>query len=281
MKICYFCDFENFTCEDFCERCNNSIIEIRHEIFNIPSFWKRNYQLYAIFAIFFTIYEYLTRSEVLTNDQKYIVIVPLIVAIYLFSHLTYKAWLIVKSRQWQNTEELTREKSFFEFIGICGIHVLLIIVLLVSLPKEARDYFGFLLGMFIFLIFFFVNYSYEQYRKTFRILVWSVLFFEIFIILLILIPFLAKITNNELFAFYYTWVAQISLYLAIGGFLAYALIAVGYNTIKGQYVPLLSILQQERERGNYNLELLLGIDVLIGIVLCCFIFSLKQLYAGL
>ena len=58
MKICYFCDFENFNEEDVCERCCQPIIKIKHEVFNIASFIKRNYQLYAISGIFIALYEY-------------------------------------------------------------------------------------------------------------------------------------------------------------------------------------------------------------------------------
>jgi hypothetical protein len=280
MKICYFCDFENFTRENVCERCNQPINGIRHEIFNIAGFIKRNYQLYAIFGILVTLYEYLVRSEV-PADQKYVGIFPLIVAFYLILHLTNKAAQIITSRQWQTTEELIRRESSFQFIIFGGIHILLIIALLVSLPKEARDYMGFFLGMFIFLIFFSANYTNEQYRKTFRILIWSVFCYEAFIFLFIIIPLVAKVTDNALFAFYYTWIAQISLYLAVGGFLAYSLITAGYNAICGQYIPFLSILQQEREQGNYNVEILLGFDILFGIILGMVIISIKELYAGL
>jgi hypothetical protein len=280
MKICRFCDFENFYRGDVCERCRQPINAIRHEIFNIAGFIKRNYQLYATFGILVALYEYLVRAEV-PADQKYVGIFPLIIAFYLILHLTNKAAQTITSRQWQPAEELVRRESSFQFIIFSGIHILLIIALLVSLPKEARDYMGFFLGMFIFLIFFSANYTNEQYRKTFRILVWSVLFYEAFIFLFIIIPFVAKNTDNALFAFYYTWIAQISLYLAVGGFLAYAFITVGYNAIWGQYIPFLSILQQERERGNYNLEMVLGFDILFGMILGMIIFSIKDLYAGL
>ena len=280
MKICYFCDFENFNNGDMCERCSQPINGIRHEIFNIAGFIKRNYQLYATFGILVVLYEYLVRMEV-PPDQKYVGIFPLIIAFYLIVHLINKAAQTITSRQWQPAEELLRRESSFQFLIFGGIHILLIIALLVSLPKEARDFMGFFLGMFIFLIFFSANYTYEQYRKTFRILVWSILFFETFVILFIILPFVAKITNDTFIAFYYTWIAQISIYLAVGGFLAYGLITVGYNVICRQFVPFLSILQEERELGNYNLEIVLGLDVLLGIILGMFIFSLKQLYAGL
>jgi len=157
MKICYFCDFENFTRDDICERCGKNINEIRHENFNIPDFLKQNYQLYAIFGILVLLYEYLVRTEVPSN-QKYLGIFPLIVAFYLILHLTNKSSLIIRSRQWQTTEELIRRESSFQFIIFSGFHILLIIAMLVSLPKEARDYMGFFIGMFIFLIFFSANY---------------------------------------------------------------------------------------------------------------------------
>ena len=280
MKICYFCDFENFTREDECERCGQPIFGIRHEIFNIAGFIKQNYQLYAIFGILVGLYEYLVRAEV-PADQKSFGIFPLIVAFYLILHLTNKAAQIIISRRWQNTEELVRRESLFQFIIFGGIHILLVFALLVSLPKETWNLMGFFLGMFIFLIFFSANYTNEQYRKTFRILLWSVLCYEASIFLIIIIPLIAKITDNALFAFYYTWITQISLYLAVGGFLTYALITVGYNAVCGQYIPFLSILQQERERGNYNLEMLLGLDILFGIILGMVIISIKDLYAGL
>jgi len=280
MKICYFCDFENFNNGDMCERCSQPINGIRHEIFNIAGFIKRNYQLYATFGILVVLYEYLVRMEV-PPDQKYVGIFPLIIAFYLIVHLINKAAQTITSRQWQPAEELLRRESSFQFLIFGGIHILLIIALLVSLPKEARDFMGFFLGMFIFLIFFSANYTYEQYRKTFRILVWSILFFETFVILFIILPFVAKITNDTFIAFYYTWIAQISIYLAVGGFLAYGLITVGYNVICRQFVPFLSILHEERELGNYNLEIVLGLDILLGIILGMFIFSLKQFYAGL
>jgi hypothetical protein len=280
MKICYFCDFENFTRDDYCERCGNNINDIRQEFFNIASFLKQNYQLYALFGILVALYEYLVRTEV-PSDQKYLGIFPLIVAFYLILHLTNKASLIISSRQWNITEELIRRESSFQLIIFGGFHILLIIALLVSLPNEARDFMGFFLGMFIFLIFFSTNYTNEQYRKTFRILVISIFCYELFIFLFIIIPLLAQITDSAIFAFYYTWFAQIILYFAMGGFLAYSLITVGYNAICSQYIPFFSILQQERESGNYIWETLFGIDVLLGIVLTTVIFSLKDLYAGI
>jgi hypothetical protein len=279
MKICRFCDYENFNREDFCERCGKSINGIRHESFNIAGFIRQNYQLYAAFGILVALYEYLVRTEV-PADQKYVGIFPLLIAFYLILHLINKAAQTINSRQWLPEEELLRRESSFQFLIFGGIHVLLIIALLVSLPKEARDFMGFFLGMFIFLIFFSANYTYEQYRKTFRILIWSVLCFEVFVLLFIILPFVARMTDDAIFAFYYTWIAQISIYLAVGGFLAYGLITVGYNVICRQFVPFLSILQEERERGNYYLEIVFGLDILLGIILGTFIFSLKQLYAG-
>lgn len=279
MKICYFCDFENFTREDYCERCSQNIIAIRHEIFSIAGFIKQNYQLYAIFGILVGLYEYLVRAEV-PADQKYVGIFPLIVAFYLILHLTNKAAQIIISRQWQTSEELVRRESSFQFIIFGGIHILLIFALLVSLPQATWNLMGFLLGMFIFLIFFSANYSNEQYRKTFRILLWSVLCFEASIVLILILPFLAKTTDNALIAFYYTWITQIAFYLAIGGFLTYGLITVGYNAVYGEYIPFFSILEQERERGNLNLEILLGLVILFGIILGLVIISIKDLYAG-
>ncbi|HII98037.1 MAG TPA: hypothetical protein HA272_01930 [Methanoregula sp.] len=280
MKICYFCDFENYITDDFCERCGQNINGIRHEIFNIAGFIKQNYQLYALFGILIALYEYLVRKEA-PSDQLYLGIFPLIIAFYLILHLTNKASLIIRSRQWLTTEELIRRESSFQFIIFSGFHILLIIALLVSLPKEVRDYMGFFLGMFIFLIFFSANYTNEQYRKTFHILVVSIFCYELFIFLFIIIPLLAQIIDSAFFAFYYTWFAQIILYLAVGGFLAYSLITIGYNAICGQYIPFLSILQQEREAGNRIWELLFGIDLLLGIILTMVIFSLKDLYAGI
>ena len=115
MKICYFCDFENFNRDDYCERCGQDINGIRHEIFSIAGFIKQNYQLYAIFGILVGLYEYLVRAEV-PADQKYVGIFPLIVAFYLILHLTNKSAQIIISRQWQNTEELIRRESSFQFI---------------------------------------------------------------------------------------------------------------------------------------------------------------------
>jgi hypothetical protein len=279
MKICYFCDFENFSRDDVCERCGHSIKEVRPENFNIAGFIKQNYQLYAIFGILVALYEYLVRAEVPT-DQTYVGIFPLLVAFYLIFHLTNKAAQINISRKWQITEELVRRESTFQFFIFGGIHILLVIALLVSLPEETWNLMGFFLGTFIFLIFFSAHYSNEQYRKTFLILLLSVLFFEVSIVLLLIIPFLAQMTDNALFAFYYIWFTQISFYLAIGGFSAYLLITVGYNLICEQSIPFLSILQQERERENFKLELLLGIDVLVGIILIMIFISLKDPYAG-
>jgi len=279
MKICYFCDFENFGRDDVCEHCGHSIKEVRPENFNIAGFIKQNYQLYAIFGILVTLYEYLVRAEVPT-DQTYVGIFPLIVAFYLILHLTNKAAQITISRKWQITEELVRRESTFQLFIFVGIHILLICSLLRSLPEETWNLMGFLLGTFIFLIFFSAHYSNEQYRKTFLILLLSVLFFEVSIVLLLIIPFLARMTENALFAFYYIWFTQISFYLAIGGFSAYLLITVGYNMVCEQNIPFLSIFQQERERGNLKLELLLGIDVLVGIILTMIFISLKDFYAG-
>jgi hypothetical protein len=280
MKICYSCDYENFTKEDVCERCSQPINGIKHEIFNIASFLKRNYQLYAIFGILVVLYEYLVGPSI-PMEQKYIGIFPLLVAFYLILYLINKGAQIIKSRHWQSTEELIRRESSFQFIIFGGIHILIIVALVISLPTEARNFMGFFLGMFIFLIFFSANYTYEQDRKTFRILLLSILFFETAIFLFIILPFFAKITDNALFAFCYTWIVQISFYMGVGGMLAFSLITVGYNTICKQYGSFLSILIQDGKCRKYNLITLLLVDIFFGIILGVAFLSLKQLYATL
>lgn len=280
MKICRFCDYENFTGGDVCERCSQSINDIRHEIFNIAGFIKRNYQLYATFGILVVLYEYLVRAEV-PADQKYVGIFPLLIAFFLIVHLINKAAQTIKSRQWIPTEELLRRESSFQFLLFAGIHVLLIVALLVSLPIDTRNYMGFFLGMFIFLIFFSAKYTYEQDRKTFRILLLSVLLFEAAIFLFIILPFIARITDNAFFAFLYTWIVQISLYLAVGGILAFGLITVGYNTICKQYISFFSTLVKDWECRNYDLIVLLLADLFFGIILGAAVLSIKQIYASL
>ena len=200
--------------------------------------------------------------------------------LYLILHLINKAAQMVTSRRWSATEELVRIESSFQFFIFAGINILLILSLLKSLPSGVWSFMGISLGVFIFLTFFSANYTFEQHKKTLLILFGSIFLYEVFVILLIAIPFIAKITENALVAFCYTWIIQICLYLAIGGILAYALITVGYSMISGQGVPFLAILQQEREQGNYRLELLLGLDILIGIILTMFIPWLEQLYVG-
>lgn len=271
MKICYFCDFENFNLGDVCVRCGQPISGIRHEIFNIPGFIKQNYQLYAIFGILVALYEYLVRAEV-PAEQKYIGLFPLLFAFYLIFHLTNKAYKTSTSRHWQSTEELIHRESFFQFIIFAGTHALLILSLLMNTPIETRNYMGYSMGMFIFLIIFSANYSYEQNRKLFWILVLSVLSSEAFIFLRIISPFVAKIADSTNFVSCYTFIVQVPIYLALSGFLTYLLITVGPNIIREQYIPPLLILQRERERGKYILEIVLGLDILFGIILGPFIF---------
>jgi hypothetical protein len=64
MKICCRCNFENFDIRDTCGRCGESIIEVKHETFNIAGFIKQNFQLYAIFGVLVALYEYLNKDHV-------------------------------------------------------------------------------------------------------------------------------------------------------------------------------------------------------------------------
>jgi hypothetical protein len=279
MKECPFCHFENFNNMNRCAKCDYPIDNTLQENFNIAEFLKKNYQLYAIFGILIALFEYIMKE--VPVEQKYVGIFPLIVAFYLILHLTNKAASIIKSRVWQNDEELLRRESSFQFFIFCLIHALLVITLLMSLPEVVRNFTGFALGSFIFIIFFSANFSDEQNRKTLYILVVSGLFYEIFLSLFLIIPFLAKITNNEFFVTSYTWLILIFLYLATGGIIAYFLVTVGYNLFSDINIPLLLIFRQEREKEDYTLELLTGLVILFGIFLSTILLSIKDLYSGL
>ncbi|MFA4824691.1 MAG: hypothetical protein WC593_05985 [Methanoregula sp.] len=284
MKICYRCDHENFVRDDFCERCNNSISDVRPESFDIAGFIRRNYQLYGTFGILIAIFEYMLKE--LPDDRKYISIFPLIIALYLILHLIAKGSQIIRSRNWQHDDELLRRQSGFNFFVFCIIHSLLffaLILSLISLSESAKNFVGFVLGVFIFLVFFSSNFSNEQNRKSFGILIFSVFCIEVFLTLILLLPFVAVAVDNqnmtkdvvEKIAFYYTWFTQLFIYLGIGGIIAYFITIFGFSE---DTIPFFSVFKQGNE-PDY-LKLFLGIVVLYGIILGTFLLSLKSLYAG-
>jgi uncharacterized protein YacL len=170
MKICRTCAYENFDSDDVCARCGQSINDVHPEIFNIAGFIKQNFQLYVIFGVLVGLYEYLIgKSEYETA------IFPLLIALYLIVHLIYKGIKTVKSKNWQPNEELIRRESTFQCLIFGIIHIFLIFALLISLfenipTASAQNFVGFILAMFLFVLYFSANFSNEQYRKSAKIL---------------------------------------------------------------------------------------------------------------
>jgi hypothetical protein len=289
MKICHECDHENFVRTDICEHCNNSIRQVRPESFDIAGFIRRNYQLYGTFGILIAIFEYMLKE--LPGDRKSISIFPLLIALYLILHLMVKGWQIIRSRNWQRDDELLLRESGFNFFIFCMIHFLLIIALilsLLSLSENAKNFVGFALGVFIFIVLFSSNFSHEQNRKSLSILTIGVFCLEIFFTLFLLLPFVAVAVDKvnmttsvvEEIAFYYTWFNQLFFSLGIGGIIAYFITIIGYNQFSEDSNPFLSIFVQEQGNDDDFLKLFIGIVVLYGIILFTFLLSLKSLYAG-
>jgi uncharacterized membrane protein len=287
MKICYNCDHENFVENSNCERCSHSITEVRPESFNIAGFLRRNYPLYGIIGILVAIFEYMLKE--LPSDRKSICVFPLLIALYLILHLIVKGSQIINSRSWQNNEELLRRESGFHFFIFYIIHILLIISLifsLVTLSESARNFVGFALGVFIFIVFFSQNFTHEQNRKSLGILIFSIFCIEVFLTLFLLLPFVAVAVDSqnmakdvvENIAFYYTWFTQLFIFLGIGGMIAYVITIFGYNQFSEDTIPFFSIFEEENEHDY--LKLFFGIIILYGIGLGTILLSLKSLYAG-
>jgi hypothetical protein len=285
MKICDNCENENFIRYDYCERCGHPITHITPESFNIANFLRRNYQLYATFGILVAIFEYLLRD--LPDERKYWSIFPLLVAMYLIVHLGVKGAQVIRSRIWlANDDSLHRESNFHLFIFLM-IHSLLIIGLILSLPENTRNFAGFALGAFIFLVFFSSDFSNAQSRRSYWILLFGIFYLEIVITLILLLPFIAKVFDNgivpnlisETVAVYYGWITISLFYLGIGGMITYYISFIGSEPTNFRTL-ISSIFYQERNPDYLSLEFFSGIVLLYGIILCFFLLDLKSLYSG-
>jgi hypothetical protein len=165
--------------------------------------------------------------------------------------------------------------------------IISLILSLVTLSESARNFVGFALGVFIFIVIFSQNFTPEQNRKSLGILIFSVFCLEVVLTLILLLPFIAVATTNqniaqtdvETIAFCYTWGTQLFIYLGIGGIIAYFITVVGYNLISEDTIPLISLFERPRGLVDY-LELFFGIVILYGIILGTILLSLKSLYAG-
>jgi hypothetical protein len=284
MKECPFCNFENFTHLDICENCNYPITVILQDNFNIAVFLKKNYQIYAIFGILLALFEYIMKEA--PSEEKIVGLLPLIVAFYLILYLLQKSFRVVMSRIWNSSEEFLRRDCSFQLFIFYLIHVSLVISLLVILPESQRNFMGFLVGAFIFIIYFASDFTNNQIRKELLILLSSILSFEIALFLFLIIPFVAKIPGSDFFASYYGWIVSVLLYLSTGGLIAFTIIIYGYNGISNQrlnlsLIALESILSQERENGHTFIDWLLTLDLFIGTFLITILFCLKDFYRGL
>ena len=283
MKECPYCNFENFTDRHFCANCHYPIEMILQENFNIATFLKKNYQLYAIFGILLALFEYILKEH---PKQEIVGLFPLIIAVYLILFLLHKSLKIMRSRIWDTSEEFLRHECSFQFVLFYLIHFSLIITLLVILPETQRNIMGFLLGAFIFIIYFASNFSNNQIRKELLILLSSVLFYEIALFLFLIIPFLDKIPGNGIIATYYGWFVSILLYFGTGGIIAFAIIIFGYNMFSLQhfdfsYSTMDSLLSRERENGKILLDWLLTLDIFIGSQLVIILLCITDFYRGM
>jgi hypothetical protein len=284
MKICCGCSHENFNSNDVCAHCGQSINDIHPEIFNIAGFIKQNFQLYVIFGVLVALYEYL-----IPKPQYVTALFPLLIALYLILHLIYKGIRIVKSKNWQSNEELIRRESTFQCLIFGIIHIFLIFALLISLfenipTASAKIYAGIILAMFLFVLYFSADFSYEQYRKSAKILLFGTFLYEFAVMLILFIPLFAKITDNNpiftpiisnpSFPNFYSGIFWFFLCLGVGAFFAYVLITIVYNAIWKEHIPYFIILSRER-----SIKIWLIIDVIFGIVLFLVFIFIQQLYA--
>lgn len=68
MKICPTCNNKNYIKEDFCERCNQSIQNINHELFRFPEFLSQHWYLYVLaFAIVGIVIKFFNTSDLVIH----------------------------------------------------------------------------------------------------------------------------------------------------------------------------------------------------------------------
>jgi len=271
MRICRYCDFENYSDGELCERCRQPIARIRHEFFNIGIFIKQNYQYYAIIGIFLVLYEFTIREDS-ANLEIFFGIIPLTVSIYLILYLVIKAGQIIISRQWQPAEKFIHIDNIFQFFIFALIHIALVLVPLASLPHEVRNYMGFLSATFLFLVLISSALHHEYHRKAFRILLTSILFFEVFILLAISFPSVIRICGNGSILDYYAFLIQLTLYLALGGYSAYFLTTVLFIGISKGHQSYLSFIKQIFGEDK-NMSLSVGVIVLFGLQIGFFLLN--------
>jgi hypothetical protein len=213
--------------------------------------------------------------------------------LYLILHLVYKGLRVIKSNPWLPAEELIRRESTFHYLIFGVIHILLILALVITLFESlltnpsAQNYMGFILGMFLFVLYFSANYTFEQTIKITKILLLAVFAYEVAVMLVLIIPILSKITDN--FPFFgsivnntpsfptiYTGIFQIFFYLGVGGCLAYGLITIIYNEICQEKIPFFTIFSRENGLRKY-----LFLDIGFGIVVILILSFIQQIYTFL
>lgn len=279
MKICLNCDRENYSQSDVCERCGRSILQTNHETFNIGTFATRNYQQYGLFGVLFALF-YVIMFTV-PAGLKFIGLVPLIIALYVLLLLTRKAAMIIGTKTWQNNEEQSIRESHFDFLWLCISHLLLVLTLFVIIPEEARPIAGIGLAVLMFKVYFSPIFSHEQNKRALWILLVNGFCYEIFLLLILIIPILSNMTKNTSYVPSYTWFVLVVLYVITWGFMALYFVSTGYSGSPEQSTQYISILQQERDRNSPALELFLGVVLLFGIFLFTILLSLESLYVGL
>jgi hypothetical protein len=273
------CDLENYSQSDVCERCGRSILQTNYETFNIGTFARRNYQQYGLFGVLFALF-YLIMLTV-PAGLKFIGLVPLIIALYVLLLLTRKAAMIIGTKPWENNENESIRESHFDFLWLCISHILLVLTLIVIIPQEARPIAGIGLAVLMCRVYFSPIFSHEQIKRALWILLINGFCYEIFVLLILIIPILANITKNASFISSYTWFVLVVLYVTTWGLMALYFVSPGYSETQEQSTQYLSILQQERDRNSSALELFLGVVLLFGIFLLTILFSLPSLYGGL
>ena len=277
MKICYNCDFENFIHDDFCERCHWNISTIRDEIFTIAGFIRRNYQLYAVFGILVGLFTYLFKPE-----QSFYVkeagLIPLLVAIYIILHLMNKCRLVFITTNWENFEEIRRRESFFDCIIFYGFHIFFVLALIVIVPSETKILFGILSGACIFLTFFSADFSETQHRIMMLIVLVSIFLFELTLILIISIPAVATIANDETVAFVYLWGTTIVVTLSMGGLIAYYLVTLIYSVFFNENIQYRIIFQRNTDNQISSVEFMMALVVLLGTILIPILYQIIVLH---
>lgn len=266
MKICYNCDFENFDRNDYCERCNWNISNVRDEIFSIAAFIRRNYQLYAIFGILIGLFTYLFKPE-----QPFLVkeagLVPLLVAIYIILHLMNKARQIFVTTQWNHFPQIRRRESFFDVSIFFIFHSFLVIALIATTPFETIMGFGFLSGIFMFLIFFSADFSERQQRIAMSVVLFCIFLIELALLLILSIPTVAAMTDSAIIADVYIWSIVIFMMVAGGGLFAYYCVTMIYGTIFHEDIHYFAIFQRNVDNQITFIEFIMGFICLLGIIL--------------